>query len=37
MKDQEKKTVSLKVRLLAGFLALLMLAGTVLGLIAYLL
>ena len=35
MKNQEKKQVSLKVRIMAGFLALLMLAGTVFAVISY--
>ena len=35
MKNQEKKTLSLKARILAGFLALLMLAGTVFAVISY--
>ena len=35
MKNQEKKTLSLKARIMAGFLALLMLAGTVFGVISY--
>lgn len=37
MKEQEKKKASLKVRIMAGFLALLMLAGTVFAVIAYIL
>ena len=35
MKNQEKKTLSLKARILAGLLALLMLAGTVFGVVSY--
>ena len=37
MKNQENKTLSLKARILAGVLALLMLAGTVFGVISYIL
>ena len=35
MKNQEKKTLSLKARILAGVLAVLMLAGTGFGVISY--
>jgi len=35
MKNQEKKTLSLKARILAGVLALLMLSATVFGVISY--
>lgn len=36
MKREEKKTVSLSTRILAGALALVMLAGIVLGVVIYL-
>ena len=35
MKKQEKKTLSLKARILAGALALLMFAGSVFGVVSY--
>lgn len=35
MKNQEKKSISIPARILAGALALLMLMGTVLGVVVY--
>lgn len=35
MKNQEKKSISITARILAGALAILMLAGTVFGVIVY--